>query len=169
MGNRTVNSMIMNWKIKAFTILELVLAMLLAAIVIAMAYSAYSIFTKVYKNYSLNVDRNTELLLLRKVLNTDFDTSGSITVKGNRIVFGRKDEADTIAYEIYPQFMVRVSVVPDTFYLKDLIVVGSFENQQRVNGRLDQLTFHFQQADVPFVWSVNKLYTSAELFRLYQN
>lgn len=168
MDYRTANSSMMTAKIKAYTIFELVLAMLLAVVVIGMAYTAYSIFCRIQKNYSGYVDRNTELLVFKKLIYNDLDQSSAVVLADSSMVLKGLANEPEIRYEIHPQFMVRVSMIRDTFHLKDLTVTASFENETRINGPIDLLTLRFEHAHAPFVMSIAKLYTSVELFQFNQ-
>ena len=151
-------------RIKAFTLFEMVLAMLLAAIVIGMAYSAYTIIISMYKNHSVYVERNTTIATFRKVVYADFDEATDVALNGNRIIFKDINHETTTSYEINRDSVIRISKTIDTFYLKELVVAAEFENKNTMQGRIDHLTFNFRHAGIPVTLGINKVYSSEELF-----
>ncbi len=52
-------------KIRSYTLFELVLAMMLAGIVVGMAYTAFRLFTKIYGNYEHKTTAIAQIQMLR--------------------------------------------------------------------------------------------------------
>ena len=145
-------------KLKAFTVLELLVAMVISSLVISASYFAYDIVYKQFLNFK-QVDRNVlDALTLINVLNNDI-AGGEYLVKaseGVRIVDFEGVEHD---YFFGDDMIVRtVGASTDTFYLGtaeleyhqmigESVVKGlldKFELVIIVNGIENTLSFHKQ-------------------------
>jgi len=62
-------------KIKAYTLMEVTVAMLLSAICIGIAYSAYDIIGNYYRTFQQKNEKADALLSIREVLSKDFQKS----------------------------------------------------------------------------------------------
>lgn len=62
-------------KIKAYTLMEVTVAMLLSAICIGIAYSAYDIIGNYYRSFQQKNEKADALLSIREVLSKDFQKS----------------------------------------------------------------------------------------------
>lgn len=93
----------MNSKARAYTLLEVTVAMVIAAVCIGVVYSAYLVVTKSYMNFDERNRGLSELLLADKLLKKDFLNARKI----NRIEDGIKVELDsvTINYRFTEQIL----------------------------------------------------------------
>lgn len=156
----------MGSKIKAFTLFELVLGMLLATIVIGMAYYASSIFMRLYQGYSKTNQVQAELVLFKKVMAKDVERAAVLELsEGELLLKGPKAEL-LLSYETGNDWVLRRALSADTFKLKDVRVQGSFEGQVQESGLTDLLVFSFSHADEPALFQVKKQYSAVELFQL---
>jgi len=74
-------------KIEAYTIIELIIALMITSVIIIIAISLY--FQLVHTNRSIekNYNRNTELLQLKSVLSTDFERYENVEYSVNELYF----------------------------------------------------------------------------------
>lgn len=155
-------------KVKAFTIMEITVAMLLAAIVIGITYTAYSIISQSYIAYHNKNEDMAGLVRLDELLKKDFSHADTISKVDNGILC--KIDTIGITYEFQPEYTVRHSTIIDTFKLKTADVNTLFENQPitEINNipeqnRLDELdiTVLFHNEKIPYYY--HKQYSSASL------
>ncbi|WP_276090978.1 prepilin-type N-terminal cleavage/methylation domain-containing protein [Pedobacter sp. JY14-1] len=148
-------------KIKAFTLMEVVLAMMLAAIVVGMAYTAFSLFGKLQGSYRQKNLRHADLQMVREVLQRDVERAGSVRLEGDRLLM------DSLIYQAGGDFLLRqVAGGTDTLKLRTLRIQGSFEEHPVADGLADRLVLSFMQDSVAVQLRIDKQYTSEELFRL---
>ena len=156
-------------RIKAFTLIELVLAMMLAAIVMVMAYSAFTVFTRVYGSYRLKNLSHADVQLFRQVLQSDMEKAGMIELREGQLNFKDPLSPEALSYSFGTDYLVRVHhSVTDTFKMKRLILQPSFENSPVSEGIIDRLEFRFEYEGAQMTMSAAKAYTSADLFN-YQD
>jgi len=161
-------------RVKAYTLMEITVAMLVSAIVISITYSAYSIVSRSYIAYKTKNDRLAVLERLDELLKRDFSHADSILKTDNGIlVFS---SGDSINYELDTAFVTRVSTIIDTFKVKTTDAVTSFENTpvtvsspDKKQNRIDDLDFTllFENEKIPYHY--HKDYSSANLIERNPN
>jgi prepilin-type N-terminal cleavage/methylation domain-containing protein len=107
--------------IMAFTMVELLVAMVLSAIIIAIAYNVYNktetSFRMAYDQYG----KTNELLQLQTILNNDYNNAWQASFEDEQIKVERFDHS-IVNYTIMNDKIIRqVNTVTDTFQL------GAFE------------------------------------------
>src|SRR5277367_5385071 len=103
-------------RVKAFTILEVTIAMLIAGVLIAITYTSYSVIVKSYGSFSHKNQDMAELVRLDEWLKKDFAHAEVIQKDTTGIVLNSADRH--IKYQFYPDFIVRIAVRADTFKVK---------------------------------------------------
>lgn len=96
----------MNRKLKAFTLMELLVAMVLSAIVIASAGLGYQFMMERYGNYKKANDEVLELATFYAVLNNDMQVADEVVVAGEEVEC-RKDSS-VVVYGFGADWVVRV-------------------------------------------------------------
>ena len=161
-------------RVKAYTLMEITVAMLVSAIVISITYSAYSIVSRSYIAYKTKNDRLAVLERLDELLKRDFSHADSILKTDNGILVMSK--GDSISYELDTAFVVRMSTIIDTFKVKTAETVTSFENASitvispdKGQNRIDDLDFTllFENEKIPYHY--HKDYSSANLIERNPN
>ncbi|AUC13867.1 hypothetical protein BTO06_01285 [Tenacibaculum sp. SZ-18] len=126
----------MKSKLKAFTLTELIVVMIISTIVISLSYMAFSMVRKQVNNIQNRLTLKEELLSLEKVLNRDLNTFGIADYKNQ--ILKLKNPLDSIFYKIDNKQVLRNK---DTFK----VVVNEFTvflNGQKVkSGKIDALRF----------------------------
>ena len=156
-------------KLASFTLIEMVLAMMLAAIVIGMAYTAFTVFTHLYGNYRNKNLQHADVQLFRQILQHDMERAELVTISEGEIRFAGLDNAEQVVYRLSADYLLRQKgEISDTLKLKQLSCIASFENRLVSTGLVDHLVFRFnyQQSLLPV--SSAKKYTSVQLFN-YQD
>jgi Tfp pilus assembly protein PilE len=155
-------------KVKAFTIMEVTITMLISAIVIGITYSAWSIVSQSYTAYQ---NKNEGLALLSRIdqlLAKDFAHAELISKTEDGVLL--MSPSDTINYVFKPDFIVRASLVIDTFKVQNGGVTTLFESQpvSEVNpdgeqNRVDELDFFILLKNGNIPYHYQKQYSSANL------
>ncbi len=153
-------------KIKAYTLFEVTIAMLLSAICIAICYSAYGIIAKYYVGFQQKNQTADAVLTLRHVLEKDFLKS-NIVLK-NEEGLEMQQDSSKIYYIFNPDAVLRKidELHTDTFKLKPIEVGCFFEGREVLEpDTIDELRFKMDLAQhvlVPI--QLNKTYSAQNLF-----
>ena len=152
-------------RIRAFTLIEIVLAMMLAGIVLGMAYSAFRLFTKIYRDYHSKNIANADVQVFRGMLHDDMEVASVVSLTEGQISFSAVSDSLGLRYLLQPEYIIRRKAgVQDTFRMKRLVAGALFEGRAVSTGIVDQLVFQFEFEDAPMLISVTKKYAAADLF-----
>jgi len=151
-------------RLKAFTLLEMTIAMLLSALLIALTYASYTIILRSHHDFTAKNDELTEIVTLDHLLKRDFEQAGSIVKDQDSLVFTKP--LQVVSYQFTPFCVVRRSARTDTFKVATLGVRMLFESQP-VNeaGKTDELRFIllYRQQEIPYHY--HKVYSSENLIQ----
>jgi prepilin-type N-terminal cleavage/methylation domain-containing protein len=162
------------YRLKAFTIMEVTVTMMIAAILMGITYTAYTIVNKSYLSFNTKNNDMAEVELLDQLLKRDFDQAGVIQKNTGGIVI--TNTGQTIQYVFTPDFITRTSVITDTFKVKTDSLMTSFEGQpideagsSEEQNRLDELSFTliYQNENIPCHY--HKQYSSVNLMQRNPN
>ena len=109
-------------KVKAFTIIEIGIAMLLSAVLILMCYKAYNIIDKEIFFISSKANKNLEELTLRKLITRDVLEANKVII--TRSGFKCLDTSFTADYFFEDSLLIRSNTHSDTF--KCVILESTF-------------------------------------------
>jgi hypothetical protein len=157
-------------RVAAFTIMEITVAMLISALVIAITWTAYLSFSKSYQSYNKKHEDMAVVLTLDEVLRKDFDRAEMIRRDSSGMVVQFADH--TIRYAFNTAFVLRTvpAVKTDTFKVKSDSLSMSFESipvnevsEDKEKNRIDQLdlSFFLEKEKIPYHY--RKTYSSADL------
>jgi Tfp pilus assembly protein PilE len=164
----------MSRQIKAFTIMEITVVMLISAIVIGIAYTAFNIINQSYRSFEHKNDDMAILVRLDELLKKDFNHANTISKTTNGIVV--KMITDSVIYDFEPGFILRTSTIIDTFKLTTQDIVTNFETNPITaispvpeQNRIDELDFSilFDNEKIPYAY--HKLYSSTDLIERNTN
>ncbi|PTQ92441.1 pilin/secretion family protein with methylation motif [Mucilaginibacter yixingensis] len=155
-------------KTKAFTLMEMGIAMLISAIVIGMAYTIYQIAIGSFSGF-LQKNKTTEnLLLLDELLAKDFNRASGVfqTDSGITLV---KDSAK-VNYAFIADGIIRRAAITDTFKFNHTVPSLLFEGQpidqqatEAEDHRIDELSFTLLSGTDSIPYHYYKIYSSANL------
>jgi Tfp pilus assembly protein PilE len=161
-------------KIRAFTIMEVTVTMLVTAILIGITYTSYSIIVKSYGGFNTKNDEMAALVSLDHVLKRDFERSEGVYKTQDGIVL--KKENSVIGYVFAPGYVIRNAARADTFKVQVQDMVTSFENaplnevqETEELNRTDELAFTltYKNEQIPYLY--HKLYSSVNLIQRNPN
>ncbi|MES2113017.1 MAG: prepilin-type N-terminal cleavage/methylation domain-containing protein [Bacteroidota bacterium] len=155
-------------KVKAFTIMEVTITMLISAVLIGIAYTSYSIIIKSYNSFN---DKNNKLAVLYNLdhlLKRDFDQAAIISKDQSDIAI-KKDNV-LITYKFYADFVTRKGASIDTFKVQTDGLITNFENAPVIGlagsgnlKRVDELLFNVQFDKEKIPYHYTKVYSSENL------
>lgn len=152
-------------KVPAFTLMEVTIAMLIAAIAIGITYAAYHIVSGTYINYTRKQDRVATFTVVDQLLKKDFLLADQIIRSADGINI--QDQQGTISYQFKDTYILRYqyALQTDTFKLQVKSPGFSFENNlAEEESPVDQLSFDTQLEGetIPLVYQ--KIYSAQTLF-----
>jgi prepilin-type N-terminal cleavage/methylation domain-containing protein len=107
----------MRKKLPAFTMVELIVAMVLSAIVIGLSYIVYNDSTRSFRESQNNYQKINEMLLLQSLINHDCQVALKVTFEDSTMMVERLDNA-TVYYQVIPIGIIRDDLLSiDTFKL----------------------------------------------------
>jgi hypothetical protein len=129
-------------KLKAFTILEVLVAMVISTLVIGGSFLAYEMTYKQYKHYEEVSSCTNEAVSFHAALEKDMENAETVRVTDKGLECLKKGEK--IDYDFSGEYVLRkLTLVTDTFHVKNdsnLFSLGSQE--QKVSGALiDKVCF----------------------------
>lgn len=156
--------------LKAFTIVELMMAAIVSAITVAAAVSAFEIIDRQFHHFRVENEAALALTQFYTLMQQDFEQAEYIEVKAENILcHGPKH---TIFYQLEAQSVQRgvqqadYRIEPFPYRLSDLTF--KLRGQARQSGLIDCANFQIVLADGRVKhFSLAKHYSSADLFEHY--
>jgi len=161
-------------KVRAFTIMELTVAMLISAIVISITYTAYLIVSKSYKSFSGKNEKMAAVLKLDELLKKDFLRSERVEkdTSGIDIYYPKR----TVKYKFDSASVIRLAGRTDTFRVKTDSISTLFEGKEvqllgdsAENNRIDELTLPVILQNQKLTYYYHKVYSSENLINRTSN
>lgn len=154
--------------------MEISVVMLISAVVIGIAYTAFSIINQSYRSFQHKNEDMEVVIRLNELLRKDFDRASSIIKTANGILI--KANSDSVNYVFEPDFTVRTSTITDTFKLTMQDMLMNFEthpvndiNAIPEQNRIDEFGFTilFENQKIPYHY--HKQYSSVNLIERNPN
>lgn len=138
-------------KVKAFTLSELIVVMIISTIVISLAFMALSMVKRQIGHIQKRTVLKEELLSLEKVLNMDFNRYGIANFNINVLKF--KNPLDSTTYTIEENWVLRNK---DTFNIEASNVLFFLDGNTVKKGKVDALKFTAKNVNerITFVYSI---------------
>ncbi|WP_142527467.1 prepilin-type N-terminal cleavage/methylation domain-containing protein [Pedobacter westerhofensis] len=151
-------------KIPAFTLMEVTIAMLIAAIAIVITYTAYHIISGTYHSYAKKQDRIAAFSLADRLLKKDFLNADQIirTAEGMEFQSGN----GLVIYQFRDSLMLRSqhALRTDTFKFPLQAPRLTFENAEAAEA-IDQLEYQTTLEGQNITLTYKKSYSSQSLFK----
>ena len=154
-------------KIKSFTLVELVIALLVSGIVVSLAGSTYLLIKKMILTSSLDYEFDDRVMDLAMVLKHDFDRAAVISKEAYSLSL-QFPSHEIINYQFGDSFVMRqAGEVTDSFHIKPAIV--QMETLSRESEWVTKLYLLFQHKEIDYPVHLKKDYTRDLLFQLDHN
>ncbi|WP_407427537.1 hypothetical protein [Arcticibacter sp.] len=156
------------FRVAAYTILEMTIAMLLAAITIGITYTAFSMIGQSYRHFDKDNKEHTSFVLVDKLLQKDIQ--GAVLVSSTSEGIDIKDSKGNIRYIFTADYILRdqYEVSRDTFYIPNRDLRALFENEEVMTEErlVDYIAFFATLNSREFPLVYRKYYSSTELIQL---
>jgi len=123
-------------KLKAFTLSEMLVVLLVTTIVVGLAYSVLRLIQNQMHGIGQNYEHSTEFNLLRQSLWVDFNSHNNIAYREQEGMLWFVHEMDTVVYELANDFIRKQR---DTFYIQLQDRQAYFRTQPQKLGPIDAL------------------------------
>ena len=161
-------------KVTAYTIMEVTITMMVAAILIGITYTSYSIVVKSYGSFTSKNNDMGELITLDHQVARDFDLAKII--KKDSAGFSFVKDSELVRYEFLGDYILRKASRIDTFKIKNRDVNAGFENVPLIElndepGRniIDALDFVLMYQKDTIGYHYHKTYSSENLIEKNPN
>lgn len=113
-------------KIRAFTLLELLIGMIISSIVIGFCYLSYSIIYKQYMSYKILKLEIVETIQFNSILNSDFIKAETVVFGDNKLILNSTNRS-SLQYDLMDNYILRKDgEVTDTFNLSAINVLPEY-------------------------------------------
>ena len=131
-------------KIKAFTLNEMIVVLLITSLVVGMAFSVLRLVQLQMHGISDNFERNTEINLFRQSLWMDFSRYNTVwyDASKHRLLFA--NEIKTAVYQFHEGFVTKER---DTFHVKFMDRFRYFNGEVKFSGEIDALDLYTAKED----------------------
>jgi len=155
-------------KLKAFTILELMVTMIISSLVIGIIYTSYDFIGKQFISYKVVNEEITEAMTSNSLINRDINDAGYIqkTTGGIHIIY-KKEKSLNYIFEV--QYVIReINNVRDTFSIPIFNVEMRLlnEKQLQTGGLIDELLLTTQVTGETQQFRFKKQYAADVLMEL---
>lgn len=123
-------------KLKAFTLSEMLVVLLITSIVVGLAYSVLRLVQNQMHGIGQNYEHNTEFNLLRQSLWVDFNSHNNIIYREQEGMLWFVHEMDTVVYELANDYIRKER---DTFYIRLEEKQAYFQTKPQKLGPIDAL------------------------------
>ncbi|MEM9819745.1 MAG: type II secretion system protein [Bacteroidota bacterium] len=153
--------------LKAFTILEVLIVVLLTALIVLMAMSVIQIVHQQFSSYAEDHHQSERLRAFQVLLETDFLQSEYAMIYGDALEFQHHNHQ--VNYQFEPDFIVRTLIKKtlqrDTFYLLTRYQRAFFEQQVLEKGWIDHLIIELYHEGEQWPMAFRKKYSAFDLMK----
>ena len=148
--------------------MEVVITMMITGILTGITYSSYQIVHKSYRAFKKKNDETASLEKLDELLKKDFNKAEMIKKTGDDLIFFRGK--DTVTYGFAPGWIIRRSVIADTFKIlnqgPDFNFEGHDVEADRIeeDSRVDDLVMPLFLRGDTILLRYHKIYSSVNLY-----
>ncbi len=151
-------------RLRSFTIMELIMAMLISSVIIAIVFYVYLLFNHQFSNYREKANAIDEYLVLQKALQTDLESADVIsTPSPNEITCMGIPDGRTVLYTFNNAWIARsCGDAQDTFRIKNNGYEATPLNE---TGLVESLVLKITVSAVPFRTTYRKIYSACQLMK----
>ena len=151
-------------KVKAFTLIELVVVMIISGILFSIAYFSFFIISQRFNHFSSASSSVMEISNLQTILNKDFDEAEFLQLQGDDLIV-KKDSLELL-YHFEEDYLLRTQLDQvDTFHIPIENKSYYFKNAIYYlnTGYIDELEFTSEYHDEKFHFHFHKDYSTEQL------
>jgi type II secretory pathway pseudopilin PulG len=154
-------------KIKAFTLMEVTVAMVLAAISIGISFTVYQLLSKAYRQYDTKNRLIAELVQLDQLLKKDISAADKVFTEMGNLICQQKEKV--VIYSFTDEYITRnqESLHTDSFFIRNGSLLLSFEDVPLESDRtVDQVEFDVQFFENYIPRKYTKFYSAQQLMNM---
>jgi prepilin-type N-terminal cleavage/methylation domain-containing protein len=154
-------------KLRAFTIIELIIVMLISSVVITIAYTGLGVFYRQYTQFKHTQEAVSQTLLLDRLLTLDFSNCNYVEKKEGGITCVYADKE--IAYQLTDEYILRTEKqTADTFFMPNLRYQTFFlqEEVYMAEKMIDELGIDYLHSEENLHVSYTKKYAADALLNV---
>ncbi|WP_421807396.1 PulJ/GspJ family protein [Flagellimonas sp.] len=129
----------MTQRIKAFTLNEMLVVLLITALVVGMAYSVLRLVQLQMSGIASNYSEAAEIRRLKQSLWADFHSNNNVWYRSDTKEMIMANELELVRYHFREQMVVKAQ---DTFMVDIRELTPYFETESVTNGEIDALDVH---------------------------
>lgn len=150
-------------KLKAFTIIELIVTMIISGIVISMAFTIYFKTSTSFQRYVINAQSINDAMALHVLLRKEFENAENVQFRRGRLEIHKGEHI--IYYDFAEEYVIReLKYDADTFW----VYTKNLEYERLKSNRLYITTISFTfdlYENLYFPFFVSKEYTNQQLYK----
>jgi len=154
-------------RIKAFTLIEVLITMIISSIVIAFALWSYNNILSYLHRYKQNEAQNQETVLFLGLFNTDFNQANTIKYDRDELVLEYINQSP-IYYDFYYDYCIR-----STQNISDTLQINIFDidciKETISNTYVSDFYFTLALSDADYPMHYMKFYTPLQLYNWHAN
>jgi prepilin-type N-terminal cleavage/methylation domain-containing protein len=158
-------------RLPAFTMLELIIAMLISAIVIATAYTGLKLVIKNMKTYSERHDELAAVLRLDELLRKDVENAIRVSMTDDKVDLAM--DTVKVSYRFSSMQVIRTGAKTDTFAVRSNVprfhYKGALVEDGPSQDAIDEITFDILINGQTLPFRYRKYYSSTELFNISEH
>ena len=142
-------------KIKAFTLSELLVVLLITVIVVGLAFSVLSLVNRHMLSIQGSYEQNTEINLLRQALWSDFNSYHKLDYNAGSTTLSCENEMGVVHYNFERDWVIRAK---DTFHIAVDKKLFYFDGIEQLSGAIDAIELSTKEQDIQgkiFVYKTN--------------
>ena len=128
-------------KIKAFTLTEIMVVMIISSMVISLAFTVLKLVYKQTSMIKKTIEMKHNIQVLERLFWKDFNDFGVAELKEDRLFF--KSPMDSVFYKISDNMMIRNN---DSIYLVDFSSVFYLDGVINKKGKVDAVKINFEES-----------------------
>lgn len=152
-------------KLKAFTVIEMIVALILVAIVVSIAFAALSLTNKQLYSFQRRFDTMSDCRLLQNALSQDIQHAERVTGQAGTLRC-TKDQW-RVLYTFGDSVIIRqdAALSTDSFFFKVDAVFLGFEGipQHKEGGLIDEISLSLKRKEEVFTVHQRKMYDASVL------
>lgn len=150
-------------KLKAFTIMEILISIIISSIVIALSISIYEVVIKMHLNFKHKTEVTRNLTQLNYLLNNDFFSSDSTYVFDNKLELTSIANNYSVEYFFLKKTIIRNQLtLSDTFNFDE---INTFLYKKHLSSKLDSININAQTEKQNFMFNYVIQYDANELIK----
>ncbi len=162
-------------KLKAYTLIEVIVTLLLSVIIIGAAITGYSLINEQFRIFDISTKQSLDILQFNAMMKTDIDRCEAIFYENEQLVLKQKNNVIIYRFEENKVFRNEQSVAYEEeinskeIDLNIIKVETYFEGEIQYFGIIDRFTLQINNFGEPRILPYSKKYSAVQLMNFKNN